>query len=153
MKPGPKPKPTNWDVIRLRFESRLKLNPATGCLEWTGPRDEEGYGKVSIHENGKRVAYRVHQLAWKLAGKIVPKRPLSLDHKCDNEPCGNADHLRVIPLVVNVMRGDGACARNARKTECKRGHPFTTKNTRMDNGGRSRRCLTCERERGKTNGK
>lgn len=54
---------------------------------------------------------------------------------------------RIGPVTcrVNILRGDGVAAINARKTACKRGHEFTPENTYM-NGGR-RVCRTCKRQR------
>ena len=35
----------------------------------------------------------------------------------------------------------------SRKTDCKRGHPFTPENTRLERNGSTRRCIQCERDR------
>ncbi len=44
---------------------------------------------------------------------------------------------------VNSLRCNSPCAKNARKTHCKNGHPFDEKNTRVNlNGGRA--CRLCD---------
>ena len=47
-------------------------------------------------------------------------------------------------MGINVLRGTGPTAINARKTQCKRGHPFGEANTRMNSKGQ-RVCRLCER--------
>jgi hypothetical protein len=47
-------------------------------------------------------------------------------------------------MGVNVLRGVGAAAKNARKTHCKRGHPFDEANTYWFGPERRHRmCRTC----------
>ena len=48
-----------------------------------------------------------------------------------------------MPRGAVVLAGQGPCARNARKTACKRGHPFDGPNTYVDPAGR-RRCRACK---------
>ena len=43
----------------------------------------------------------------------------------------------------NVMRGEGVCARNARKTHCKHGHELSPENIYWRPNGR-RECATCK---------
>lgn len=109
------------------------------CWEWTGTREEGGYGRFS--ERG--VLIGAHRWVWEELVGPIPE-DMTIDHMCRNPPCVNPDHLRLMPLADNVLIGYGPPAQNARKTHCKRGHEFTPENTRIRSGGR-RECRTCMR--------
>jgi hypothetical protein len=46
---------------------------------------------------------------------------------------------------IPLMRGNGWSGRNARKTHCPQGHPYSPENTSVRDG--QRHCRTCHRER------
>lgn len=73
---------------RKRYKDFLRLDPATGCLEWTGYIDKAGYGRVRYDgESGY-----VHRYAWEQeVGPIT--EGLLLRHSCDNPKCANVTHL------------------------------------------------------------
>lgn len=88
-----KPPGNGMDVEILRryqdrFNSRLKKNPATGCLEWQGARFPEGYGKIHIRPK----VLRTHRVAWALANGRWPGE-MMVCHSCDNPCCCNPEHL------------------------------------------------------------
>jgi hypothetical protein len=65
---------------------------ATGCWEWTGTKNPDGYGVVCLMLDGKPNTMPAHRLQWmRLRGKI----PAGLDclHTCDNPACINVEHL------------------------------------------------------------
>jgi len=78
----------------------------SGCIEWTGYRDKDGYGKfhaggITIERGsrarpGKRIAWVVqaHRFAMAIDGVDVPD-DLVVRHQCDNPPCVNPEHLLV----------------------------------------------------------
>lgn len=72
----------------------------------------------------------------------IPK-PLVIDHLCRVRRCVNPAHMEVVLITTNVMRGEGAPARHARKTHCKNGHAFTAETTRVDSHGH-RACRPCD---------
>lgn len=96
---------------------------ASGCLLWLGSKNENGYGVTTIHS--KRVL--AHRLSWELENGPIPEG-LVIDHLCRVTSCVNPKHLRVVTSRVNVLAGEGACARNARKTTCPRGHELAGDN-------------------------
>lgn len=103
------------------------IRTLTGCWEWLG-RLNLGYGKLSYHG---RSLY-LHQVSYLLfVGPLIPG--LTIDHLCRNRACGNPAHLEQVPRGVNVLRGEGVSAKNARKTHCPRGHPY---DIIRKNGGR-----------------
>lgn len=102
---------------------------------------DAGYGQFQ-DDNEHHVAHRwSYEL---LVGEIPPG--LTLDHLCRVRACVNPWHLDPVPHRVNILRGEGPAAINARKTQCVEGHPFTGENTYLTPDGR-RQCRTCIRRR------
>jgi hypothetical protein len=105
------------------------------CVPWSGAVDDDGYGRVSMDGKWRRA----HRVAYeKSFGPIASG--LVIDHLCRNRLCVNPLHMEPVTNAENILRGDGATARNKRKSVCKRGHPFTG----STHGGRM--CKTCRRE-------
>jgi hypothetical protein len=119
--------------------------PPGECVEWNGYM-EHGYGKVFV--GGKMRL--VHRLVWEKTHGPIPDG-LVLDHLCRNTACVNTDHMEVVTRAVNVMRGLGPCARNARKTTCPKGHLLEGENL-CKGEGRRRKCRTCRNARQKAAG-
>lgn len=64
-----------------------------GCREWTGKRDDDGYGIISDPDDtGRWVPRRAHRVAWALANPGRPVPPV-VRHRCDNPPCVEPSHL------------------------------------------------------------
>lgn len=77
---------------RPNVEARLKAKRAVtkdGCWEWTGYRDRDGYGFVSLA--GKE--WRVHRVSAALWLDFDLQSRLLICHRCDNPPCFNPEHL------------------------------------------------------------
>ena len=125
-----------------------KIDFAGPCWEWTGNPDGRGYGRAYI----KRKPWKVHRLVWTaLVGPIPPG--LTLDHLCRNPLCCNPDHLEPVTNRVNILRGYGPTARQARQTHCLRGHEFTPENIYTQRGRSGRSCLACRNWRNHQRGK
>jgi hypothetical protein len=111
------------------------------CVEWTGARNDKGYGIV--WRDGR--TYRAHRLAWIESVGPIPDGMLVL-HKCDNPPCVLIEHLFLDTALGNtsdmIAKGRG---NNQRKTHCIKGHPFDEENTRIDRRGH-RVCRACHNE-------
>lgn len=125
-----------------RFMERVELRD-DGCWEWTGGKTSDGaYPRFCIAKAQYVLAHR-----WSYEHHVGPiPDGLTIDHLCRFTLCVNPAHLEPVTNVENVMRGEGAGARNARKTHCKRGHEFTPENTYVGRGGRKRQCRTCTLE-------
>lgn len=133
------PAVSDWD----RFWSQVDAEG--DCWLWSGNISPDGYGYLSINGHNKGA----HVYAWSLlVGEIPPG--YHLDHLCRNTVCVNPDHLEPVTRKVNILRGVGPTAKNARKTHCKNNHEFTPENTgiyKHSGGGTYRGCRTCNRER------
>jgi hypothetical protein len=123
-----------------------RIDFAGPCWEWTGWLNEWGYGRayIATRVENRTVwkSWKVHRLVWTLLVGEIPKG-LTLDHLCRNHACCNPDHLEPVTNRVNVLRGYGPSARQARQTHCKRGHEFTPENTYRQKGRNSRACRIC----------
>ena len=123
------------------------MTPLTnkGCCEWKGRKNAKGYGIVFI--GGKQVF--AHRLAVALSGRDIPKDKVC-DHICRNHACINPEHIELVTIAENVMRGEGLTAQHARRDSCSKGHKYTKENTRLwtDKRGRiARHCKHCYADR------
>lgn len=127
---------------REKFWERVPVGP--GCWEWAGSVSATGYGKFYV--DGPRLAHRV---AYELTRGPIPDG-LQIDHLCRNRRCVNPAHLEAVTQRVNILRGEGPCAKHARKTQCINGHDLSPENLyfyRQANGDHTRVCRTCVRIR------
>lgn len=127
--------------------NRAKLNARTGCWEWTGAHDSNGYGMIS--RNGRRV--RLHRLVAQLVLGLASDDTRIVLHKCDNPGCFNPDHLTIGTQGDNMVDcSDKGRIANSKKTHCKRGHPLTGTNLYVctNASGRPMRvCRACRKDR------
>lgn len=63
----------------------------SGCWEWSGRKNQYGYGIVLF--NGHRVV--AHRAVWAVCCGGWPDRALQVMHRCDNPCCINPHHLRL----------------------------------------------------------
>ena len=99
----------------------------TQCWLWHGTKSGKNYGIFCpITSQKKRVM--AHRFAYEFIIGAIPKG-LTLDHLCRVHPCCNPSHLEPVTSAVNVMRGFGPCAQNARKIHCPLGHIYDKENT------------------------
>lgn len=131
-----------------RFWSKVNKNgpihPTLGtpCWIWTASLNN-GYGIFSVQRSRGWAPMRAHRWAYEAMVGPIPEG-LTLDHLCRNHPCVNPQHLEPVTRGENVLRGEGIAAINAKRTHCKRGHPFNAANTYLVKFGRC--CRVCQKE-------
>jgi hypothetical protein len=121
-----------------RFLKNIKVDPVSGCWNWTGELSSSGYGKFFY--NGKK--HKVHRLMYSLFTGNIPEysgdNRLELDHiVCDNKACCNPLHVKLVSHSENMKR--------TRKEFCERGHPMSEARVVKQTGERI--CRVCERMR------
>lgn len=107
----------------------------SGCWEWVGAKSGVGYGTVTVGGSHTKSA---HRWMYEQVKGPIPDG-MTLDHLCRKRDCVNPDHLEVVTMTENVLRGDGPTARNARKTHCARGHQYGAR----EPGTTQRHCTAC----------
>ncbi len=123
---------------RARFEENY-VRIESGCDKWVALLDRDGYGVFHLKGRGRRA----HRVAYVLRRGPIPEGRV-VSHTCGNHWCVNHRHLRAISrrdATVNAT-SKSLPALNARKTRCKRGHPFDR--TYVVNGRPQRSCSVCE---------
>lgn len=129
-------------------QENWKMDPKTNCWIWEGAKTKSmggtEYGRMWNPVEGKN--QRAHRVIFETERHKIPKG-LTLDHLCRNTLCVNPNHMEVVSLKENILRGTGPTAINARKTHCKRGHALSGGNVDRDvqNGRPRRKCSTCRR--------
>lgn len=86
-----------WDETASEKLCRRSTEVASGCIEWTGARDKDGYGKFTK----KGWPDRAHTAAYIVAHGPIPNDQI-VRHTCDNPPCINANHLVVGTFADNA---------------------------------------------------
>lgn len=114
------------------------------CWEWVACKNTSGYGKTIWC----RKSERTHRLlfSWLVAPVPYGRKQGELDHLCRRRHCCNPAHLELVSTRVNLMRGQGTQATNARKTHCIHGHLFDEINTYSNKPGH-RYCRTCRKQK------
>jgi hypothetical protein len=129
-----------WKVnTRESILTEIDKSSATGC--WRYPNKPNNNGYVEIRFNTVKTVS--HRLVWQFLRGPIPDA-FVLDHLCRNRTCCNPDHLEIVTEQVNILRGIGNAAENAKKTHCPRGHEYSGENVIIYKD-RKRHCRTCER--------
>ena len=69
--------------------ANCKVNPTTGCWEWTGPLStSKTYGQISVRVEGKHKTLRAHRVSAEIVldRKLCPETE-TIEHACTNTLC------------------------------------------------------------------
>lgn len=129
--------PAQW---RGRFASKVNFagevpaaRPDLGeCWIWTGWRCD-GYGAFKID----RIARRAHRVAYQHTSGPTHDG-YDVHHECEVVSCVRPSHLASMRKCDHTRIGNGASAKNAKKTHCPAGHPLVPR-------GKWRICRPCEK--------
>lgn len=115
-----------------RFLEKILKDPGTGCWNWTGTLQKNGYS--TFYLQGRTL--RGHRWSYEHYVGTIPDG-LEIDHLCRNRKCVNPEHLEPVTAQEN--------SRRAMRSHCVNGHEFTDDNTYMHGG--KRYCRECRRIR------
>ncbi len=124
------------------FMSRIEKTDS--CWNWGGAVRDDGYGHMFFFKK----LQMAHRIMYLLETGSMPPVGLVIDHLCRNRKCVNPEHLEVVTIGENVLRGETLAAKNKAKTHCQNGHEYSPENTVMYSEKR-RRCRICLLEKRK----
>lgn len=127
----------------VRFWSKVDITD--GCWEWTGAKDERGYGRLMVMTPEGRRPRFAHRIGFLETVGSLPDE--ELDHLCRNPSCVRSDHLEPVSHAENVRRGE-AGRKWREKTHCPSGHAYTAENVYSPpSRPNARYCRACHQAR------
>lgn len=137
--------------VQERFWEKVDRNgPISGyrpdlgpCWLWTAGLNADGYG--AFYLDGRRASplrTGAHRVSWISENGSIPE-DLVIDHLCRVRHCVRPDHLELVTIKENSVRGAIAISETALPATCIRGHSDWKKRA-----GRvaARECRTCRAE-------
>lgn len=128
--------------LLVRFYRQYVINDITGCWDWVGRLDPDGYSVFFV----ERVGVRGHRFSYeKFVGPIESGNVIH--HKCHNKACINPEHLEQMTPVAH--KNEHVVDAHKKQVFCVHGHEFTEENTYWYPNQNKRKCRACRRVGGK----
>ena len=99
-------KPVRTQPPAERFWAKVDVGAPTSCWLWKAARRSNGYGHMTVWENGVKRYKAAHRIAFEFVRGMIPEG-LELDHLCRNRLCVNPAHLEPVTGSTNLRRGIG----------------------------------------------
>lgn len=85
----------DYEALNRLFWPYIEKDKKTGCWNWTGRRNEAGYGVFTGQ-------FKAHRLSYTMRNGPIPPGML-IRHMCHNKRCCNPDHLQLGDESDNAM--------------------------------------------------
>jgi hypothetical protein len=90
------------EVSLDRFLPRISIGGFDRCWEWTGTKNNHGYGQVRIDRSCLKAL--VHRVMFELVTEKPIPEDLIVRHNCDNRSCCNPMHLELVGNIKSRKR-------------------------------------------------
>lgn len=87
-------------ITDLPSNMQTKIRIEGECWQWTGAKNNRGYGSVT---NGRGKSMLAHRRSYMETKGEIPAG-LQLDHRCENKLCVNPAHLDAVTGKENMRR-------------------------------------------------
>lgn len=143
-------KPIRGKTLEQRLMEKVEMIPFHPCWEWIASKRPSGYGQMTTDDNRLTTEKRpitASRISFVLFVGPIPPGML-VCHSCDNPGCVRPQHLFLGTNWDNAQDRikKGRKAGPKIKSQCKRGHQFTSDNTYIDTTG-AQQCRTCNKAR------
>lgn len=99
-------------IHKAKFEAKYRVDPDTGCWNWTAGFHKQGYGMCGAYRkaDSKHIMVTAHRASWRLfRGPILGD---NIMHTCHNPACVNPDHLATGTQQETMAKMTAAGRRN-----------------------------------------
>ena len=84
-----------------RFNEMVEVDHETGCWEWQGGKDKDGYGVFRGNTDDGVMYNRAHRFSIAYFKDEHPSEGENVMHTCDNPSCCNPNHLEIGTVADN----------------------------------------------------
>ena len=139
---------TLTEKVMRRIWAKTTITPS-GCIEWTGAKSPNGYGRVGFGPRHATAVVHRLSLVW-ATGEDIPEG-FDVDHLCRNRACIRPDHLEAVTRRENMRRGLSIGSETIRLDDiagiCPRGHDLGAPDAWSVRRDGTRKCRLCANER------